>query len=74
MISLTDAGLEADKIRMLGVPVHVLGMKRGNPSPVVLIKLSLQLVLEKAYQQDAQLQRCRNDKAVQLFKLSQGSD
>ncbi len=31
---------------------------------------SLQLVLEKAYQKDAQLQRWRSDKAVQLFNLN----
>ena len=43
VISLTDAGPVADKIRMLGVPVHALGMKRGKPSPVALIKLSLLL-------------------------------
>ena len=40
VISLTDAGPVADKIRMLGVPVHALGMKRGKPHPVALIKLS----------------------------------
>ncbi|MCK5360049.1 MAG: glycosyltransferase [Gammaproteobacteria bacterium] len=43
VISLTDAGPVADKIRMLGIPVHALGMKRGKPHPVALIRLSLQL-------------------------------
>ena len=40
VISLTDAGPVADKIRSLGVPVHALGMKRGKPHPVAMIKLS----------------------------------
>ena len=40
VISLTDAGPVADKIKMLGVPVHALGMKRGKPHPVAMIKLS----------------------------------
>jgi len=43
VISLTDAGPIADKIRMLGIPVHALGMKRGNPYPIALIKLTLLL-------------------------------
>ncbi|MBL3600997.1 MAG: ankyrin repeat domain-containing protein [gamma proteobacterium endosymbiont of Lamellibrachia anaximandri] len=34
---------------------------------------SLQLVLEKGYQQDAQLQRWRRKKAIQLFKLNSGN-
>lgn len=33
---------------------------------------SLQLVLEKGYQQDAQLQRWRRDKALELFGLGSG--
>ena len=40
VISLTDAGPVADKIKMLGVPVHALGMKRGKPHPLAMIKLS----------------------------------
>ena len=47
VISLTDAGPVADKIRMLGVPVHALGMKRGKPHPVALIKLSMLLRQKK---------------------------
>jgi glycosyltransferase involved in cell wall biosynthesis len=43
VISLTDDGPIADKIRMLGVPVHALRMKWGKPHPVALIKLSLLL-------------------------------
>ncbi|MFV1974719.1 MAG: glycosyltransferase family 4 protein [Candidatus Scalindua sp.] len=43
VISLTDDGPIADKIRMLGIPVHSLGMKRGNPYPIALIKLTLLL-------------------------------
>ncbi len=43
VISLTDAGSVADKIRSLGVPIHTLGMKRGNPFPFALIKLTLLL-------------------------------
>ena len=40
VISLTDAGPVADKIRMLGIPIYALGMKRGKPNPGALIKLS----------------------------------
>jgi len=47
VISLTDAGPIADKIRMLGVTVHSLGMKRGNPYPIALIKLTLLLRKKK---------------------------
>ena len=44
VISLTDAGGPiADKIKMLGVPVHALGMKRGNHFPFALIRLTLLL-------------------------------
>jgi len=43
VISLTDAGSVADKIRRLGIPIHTLGMKRGNPFPFALIKLTLLL-------------------------------
>ncbi|MFW2440319.1 MAG: glycosyltransferase, partial [Arenicellales bacterium] len=43
VISLTDAGPVADKIRMLGIPVHTLDMKRGKPHPLALIKLSFLL-------------------------------
>ena len=47
VISLTDAGSVADKIRMLGIPVHALGMKRGKLHPVALIKLTLLLRKKK---------------------------
>lgn len=47
VISLTDDGPIADKIRMLGVPVHVLKMKWGKPHPISLIKLSLLLRQKK---------------------------
>ena len=47
VISLTDAGPVADKIRSLGVPVHALDMKRGKPHPVTMIKLSLLLHQKK---------------------------
>lgn len=43
VISLTDAGPVADAIRLLGIPVHALGMKRGSPYPFALIKLALLL-------------------------------
>jgi len=43
VISLTDAGPVADKIRMLGVSVHALGMKRGKVHLVALAKLTLLL-------------------------------
>ncbi|GBE45166.1 putative glycosyltransferase EpsF [bacterium BMS3Bbin11] len=43
VISLTDTGPIADKIGMLGIPVHALGMKRGSPFPFALIKLTLLL-------------------------------
>ena len=49
VISLTDAGPVADKIRSLGVPVHALGMKRGKPHPVAMIKLSMLLHQKKPY-------------------------
>jgi glycosyltransferase involved in cell wall biosynthesis len=40
VISLTDAGPVADKIKMLGVPVHTIGMKRGRVHPIALLKLT----------------------------------
>ena len=43
VISLTDDGPIADKIRMLGVPVHAIRMKWGKPHPIALIKLTLLL-------------------------------
>jgi len=39
VISLTDIGAVGKKIETLGIPVQALGMKRGIPSPVALIKL-----------------------------------
>ena len=47
VISLTDAGSVADKIKMLGVPVHAIGMKRGKVNPIALIKLMLFLRKKK---------------------------
>ena len=47
VISLTDDGPIADKIRMLGVPVHAIRMKWGKPHPIALIKLSLLLRQQK---------------------------
>ena len=41
VISLTCDGPIADKIRGLDIPVHSLGMKRGRPSLVGLLKLTL---------------------------------
>jgi len=43
VVSLTDDGPIADKIRMLGIPVQALGMKRGIPNPVALFKLTFLL-------------------------------
>jgi glycosyltransferase involved in cell wall biosynthesis len=43
VVSLTDAGPVADKIKTLGIPVHELGMKRGGFHPAAVIKLSLLL-------------------------------
>jgi len=43
VISLTDSGPIADKIKKLGIPVQALGMKRGIPSPIALVKLTLLL-------------------------------
>ena len=40
VVSLTDEGPIADKIRLLGIPVQALGMKRGIPNPVALFKLT----------------------------------
>ncbi len=39
VISLTDCGAVGDKIRALGFTVHTLGMKRGVPNPIALLKL-----------------------------------
>lgn len=39
VISLTDAGPVADKIRSLDIPVETLGMKRGAPNPQSLFRL-----------------------------------
>jgi glycosyltransferase involved in cell wall biosynthesis len=47
VISLTDDGPIADKIRMLGIPVQTLGMKRGSPNPVALFKLTMLLRRKK---------------------------
>lgn len=39
VISLTDEGSMASRIRSLGVPVHALGMKRGIPNPWIGLRL-----------------------------------
>lgn len=39
VISLTDLGALASKIRLAGVPVRALGMKRGIPNPLSLVLL-----------------------------------
>ena len=39
VISLTDAGPVGDKIRLLGIPVETLGMKRGAPDPRAVFSL-----------------------------------
>ena len=43
VISLTDAGSLGEKIQQLGVPVQTLGMKRGVPSPIGLLRLARRL-------------------------------
>jgi len=43
VISLTDAGPIADKIRALGIPIHSLCMKSWRPHPIAFIKLMLLL-------------------------------
>jgi glycosyltransferase involved in cell wall biosynthesis len=39
VISLTDVGTLAGKIRVAGVPVRALGMKRGMPNPFPVLRL-----------------------------------
>jgi glycosyltransferase involved in cell wall biosynthesis len=39
VISLTDLGTLAGKIRLAGVPVRALGMKRGIPNPFPVVRL-----------------------------------
>ncbi len=39
VISLTNVGILADKIRLAGVPVRALGMKRGMPDPFAVLRL-----------------------------------
>ena len=41
VISLTNDGPIADKIKALDIPVHAIGMKRGSPSLIGLLKLTL---------------------------------
>jgi glycosyltransferase involved in cell wall biosynthesis len=43
VFSLTAAGPIADKIRAVGVPVHLLGMRRGVPDPFGLTRLARML-------------------------------
>ena len=40
LVSLMDMGLIGEKIQDSGVPVTVLGMKRGRPDPRMMIKLA----------------------------------
>ncbi|WP_281302070.1 MULTISPECIES: glycosyltransferase [unclassified Iodidimonas] len=39
VLSLTDDGIYAEKIRALGVPVESLGMRMGRPNPLHLLRL-----------------------------------
>ncbi len=39
VVSLVEVGPIGDRIRELGIPVHSLGMQRGQPSPVGLLRL-----------------------------------
>lgn len=39
VISLTNNGPIGEKISQLGINVHIIGMKRGIPNPIVIIKL-----------------------------------
>ena len=38
-VSMTEVGPLGERLQAQGVPVHVLGMRRGQPSPAGLIKL-----------------------------------
>ena len=40
VISLTGIGPIGKRIQMLGVPVHALGMRRGAPNPMAILKLA----------------------------------
>ena len=40
VISLTDIGPVGSEIANLGVPVRALGMKRGIPNPILLLRLA----------------------------------
>lgn len=40
VVSLTRDGAVGDKIRALGIPVHALGMTRGVPNPVGVLRLA----------------------------------
>ena len=43
VISMTDIGTIGDKIRALGVPVQALGMRRGVPNPLGVLRLARRL-------------------------------
>jgi glycosyltransferase involved in cell wall biosynthesis len=45
---LTDEGPVADRIRALGIPVHPLGLSRGIPNPLVVIRLARALRRNRA--------------------------
>lgn len=47
VVSLTDGGQIADRIRALGIPVMSLGMRRGVPNPVGFLRLLLVLRRER---------------------------
>ncbi len=40
VISLMDHGLLTPKIQALGIPVHSLGMRRGVPNPLAILRLA----------------------------------
>lgn len=46
VISMTDIGAVGEKIRALGVPVQALGMRRGVPNPLGVLRLARWLNLD----------------------------
>ena len=49
VVSLTDIGPVGDKIKLLGVPVRALGMRRGVPDPRGVWRLVQQLKAERPH-------------------------
>src|SRR5262245_55988875 len=43
VISLTEVGPVGEKIRALRIPVHALGMARGIPNPLAVLRLAMWL-------------------------------